>query len=266
MHVFGPFDSFPLPGPASYALPDGDAKANRTALELMGFDHAVLVQPSVYQTDHAALLDALGRGGGKLRGVGSCAPHASLDHLRSLRRAGIVALRFVEMRTAQGTPYPGTQGIAAFDALADSMLECGMHAQLWSDTESALALSERTIAMGMPLVLDHLGWLGAGDGPATRRFAALTQLLESAHVWVKATYFRRSSLPGDYGDMRQVVSELVRVRPDRILWASDWPFVKLDRPAPDAGRLLDQFRDWVGEETFTRVLRDNPAGLFGFTD
>jgi predicted TIM-barrel fold metal-dependent hydrolase len=35
---------------------------------------------------------------------------------------------------------------------------------------------------------------------------------------------------------------------------------------PDAGRLLDLFRDWAGDAGLVhRILVDNPAALYGFT-
>jgi predicted TIM-barrel fold metal-dependent hydrolase len=36
-------------------------------------------------------------------------------------------------------------------------------------------------------------------------------------------------------------------------------------PAPEAGLLLDQFFDWIPDETVRhKVLVDNPAVLYGF--
>jgi len=264
MHVFGPLDRFPLPEPASYALPDADARRHLDVLDRLGLDHAVLVQPSPYGTDHRALLSALDHGEGRLRGIGSCAAATSGEDLQLLRDKGVVGLRFVEMRVASGARYPGTQGLDAFDALAGLMTACGMHAQLWADCGCALRMGRRIAALGMPLVLDHLAGLTANDRKGTESFDAIADLLQSGRVWVKLTYFRKSAMPQAYDDMQRVVTDLVEARPDRMLWASDWPFVKLAGPPPDAGALLDRLRAWLGEEAFRRVLRDNPAELFGF--
>ena len=59
---------------------------------------------------------------------------------------------------------------------------------------------------------------------------------------------------------------LIETRPDRMLWATDWPHVgHWDRPIPDDAALLQWLDGWgVDRRTLERMLVDNPAALFGF--
>ncbi|MCP5688368.1 amidohydrolase family protein, partial [Klebsiella pneumoniae] len=68
-----------------------------------------------------------------------------------------------------------------------------------------------------------------------------------------------------YAELEPFHRALVSKRPDRLLWGSDWPFVRMADASPDVGQLLDVFMNWVGDEAIIRqILVDNPAHLFGF--
>ncbi|WP_268944744.1 amidohydrolase family protein [Pseudomonas sp. KNUC1026] len=59
---------------------------------------------------------------------------------------------------------------------------------------------------------------------------------------------------------------LVKARPDRLLWGSDWPHptVALESK-PDDAHILDLFSQWApNEKDRIAILRDNPASLYGF--
>ena len=111
------------------------------------------------------------------------------------------------------------------------------------------------MARGETLVLDHLAGLDPDDRPGTARFDRLADALASGLVWVKLTWFRRSRRPGDYGDMEAVVGALADCAPERILWGSDWPFVRTEQP-PDPARLLGQLQVVAGRRRVPAL----PAG------
>jgi D-galactarolactone isomerase len=69
-----------------------------------------------------------------------------------------------------------------------------------------------------------------------------------------------------YGDVGALAKALVKARPDRMLWASNWPHPSAT-PAnkPDDTELLDLLLDWAPDEkTRHKILVDNPARLYGF--
>jgi predicted TIM-barrel fold metal-dependent hydrolase len=249
-------------GPAPYALPEADLAAHAAMRGTLGLRRAVLVQPAPYGRDPSCLLDALRRGGGNLRGVmlaDEAVPDATL---RDWHAAGIRALRFVEMRAPGGTGrYPGSIGTEALPALAPRLRELGWHAQLWASAAQCAELLPRLAKLQLPLVIDHLAMPA---GPADPAFDAVLGHLRDGHAWVKATLCRVPQGGAGYAALRPLQGRLVAANPDRVLWGSDWPYVRME-PAPDAGAMLDLFLDWLGDAALAhRILVDNPAQLFGF--
>jgi predicted TIM-barrel fold metal-dependent hydrolase len=261
-HVFGPPERFPAAAAGAYALPDADRRRHAAKLAGMGFAHALLIQPTPYGTDHAALFDALAHAGGQLRGIASCGPATSAADLLELRARHIAGLRFVAMPGPDGGDYPGSQGLETWHRLREAMAEAGLHAQLWADGDTCASVAEACAASGRPLVLDHLAGLDPDDRPGTARFDRLADALASGSIWVKLTWFRRSRLPGDYSDMAETVAALAERAPKRVLWGSDWPFVRVATP-PDPARLLEHLHAWLGAEAFAQCLCTNPATLLG---
>jgi 2-pyrone-4,6-dicarboxylate lactonase len=57
------------------------------------------------------------------------------------------------------------------------------------------------------------------------------------------------------------------VRPDRVVWGSNWPHPNryAENDVPNDGDLIDVFCDWVPDAaTRERILVANPARLYGF--
>lgn len=91
-HIFGPFDKYPLHGQRKYTPHEATAGDYARLLRQLGIDRAVLVQPTVYKNDNAALLHALADSTG-LRGVIGVAADTSSSQLRELRDSGVRGIR-----------------------------------------------------------------------------------------------------------------------------------------------------------------------------
>jgi predicted TIM-barrel fold metal-dependent hydrolase len=245
-------------GPSPYALPLADLDTHAAMRATLRTPRAVLVQPAPYGRDPACLLDALARGNGTLRGAMIADATVSDTTLQTWHAAGIRALRFVEMRAPGGSGrYPGSIGLEELPALAPRLRALGWQAHLWATATQAAELLPAATKLGVPIVLDHLAMPQATDDPA---FDALLPHLRDGTIWIKATLCR---LPGAV-DARPLQEKLVATNPDRVLWGSDWPYVRM-APPPDAGAMLDRFLDWLGDAALARrILVDNPAALFGF--
>ena len=236
-------------------------------LARLGAARGVLTQPAPYGTDPAALLDALRRGAGSVRGVAVTEPGVSDAALTEMQSVGVRGLRFVEMRAAGGARYPGSVGAEALRALAPRLRKLGWHAQLWAGAADHAALLPDLLALGLPVVLDHMGSPDTGRGVADPAFQALLGHLRDGQIWVELTLCRVSRARPGCADARPLHDALVAANPGRLVWGSDWPYVRMGDPTPDAGRLLDLFRDWAGDAGLVRrVLVDNPAALYGFAD
>ena len=141
----------------------------------------------------------------------------------------------------------------------------GWHMQLQLDGRE---LPEREAQVrGWPgtIVIDHVGKFLEPvplDHPA---FRCLVGLVESGRVWVKlsAMYEVSKAGPPLYDDVGRLATELVRIAPERMLWASNWPHP--GQPRQDEAVLLDTLLAFAPDDaTRRRILVDNPAELYGF--
>ena len=264
-HIFGPYDRFPLAAERSYTPPPAPVEDYLAMLDRVGLEHGVLVHPSAYGLNHAALFDALSRAGSRLRGTGVATSAVTDVELAAMHGHGVRALRFVEMSGAGGKRFVGAVGLDEFAPLAPRLKELGWHAQIWTSCEALLAAAPKLLAPGIPLVLDHMARFDVAKGVQDAAFQQLLRLLGDGRVWVKMTPQRNSKRYPDYEDVRPFHDALVRANPDRLIWGSDWPFLNMGETAPDAGHLLGLLDSWCGDDTLRRkILAENPARLYGF--
>lgn len=264
-HVFAPTSEVALAFPPSYEPPLAPASLQRDMLNAVGVDRAVIVQPAPYGLDASVLIAALRAGEGRLKGVATARSDCPDAALETLRAAGVCALRFTEARLPSGERYRGSVELAEFPRLAPRMMEHGMHAQLWPGPDGVAELLDAALAHGVTLVLEHMGGVDIRRGVQHPTFQLLLSLLREGRIWIKLTVCRRSTAAPSYPDLRPFHDALVEANPRRLVWGSDWPFVRMDERAPDVGRLLDLFAEWVGDADVRRaILVDNPRSLYGF--
>jgi predicted TIM-barrel fold metal-dependent hydrolase len=266
-HVFGPYERFPLAHASSYAPPLAPAALHRQMLATIGAARGVLVQPAPYGLDASALLAAIAESGGRLRGIAVADEHTSEAGLQALYDGGVRGLRFVEVRAPDGSPYAGSVGVGQLLKMAPAMRRIGLHAQLWAPIDSYAALLPQVRAAGVDVVLDHMACIKPDRGVDDPAFQGVLQAVRAGGVWVKLTLCRVSAQAPGYPDARPFHDALVAVAPTRMLWGSDWPYVRMGEKSPDVGVLLDKFAGWVPDAaTRQMILVDNPAVLYGFPD
>jgi len=263
-HVFGPGDRYPMPAPPAYTPPDAPAPVHLAMLDQLGMTNAILVQPAPYADDCSAIVDAVSLSGGRLRGIATAGARASGARLQSHFDAGIRGLRFVETGAAR---MPGADSFDTLRELAAAMRDIGLHAQIWADCGRIVSSADWLLGLGVPVVIEHMGRFDMAQGPDGDDFRALTRLVADGSVWVKLGVCRTSTQAPGYPDTRPYHDALVAANPEQLLWASDWPYVRLD-PAPDPGKLVDLFDEWIGHDRDIRrqIFVDNPARLYGFGD
>jgi D-galactarolactone isomerase len=261
-HIYGPRARYAHhPG----RTPDlvADVPAFLAMLARIRFERAVIVQPSLYSFDNTATLDAIAEMGlHRTRGVAVCPPSVTEAQLRSLDEKGIRALRFFLL--------VDDVGLDDIVAMARKCAALGWHVVVqgrgdWLD--EALPVLER---LPCPVVIDHLGRTPAQAGASHPGFRRLLRFLESGRCWVKisAPYLSSRAGPPRYEDCGVRVEALVSVRPDRLLWAANWPHPNspID-DKPDEADCLDVLLDWVPDRSSRKmILADNPAALYGFPD
>lgn len=265
-HVFGPFEQFPLADPRPYTPPAAPKAQYLAMLDAVGFERGVLVHGGAHGWDHGAMLDAIASAPRRLRGIGVLPADASEADLRRLHEGGVRGLRFTDVAgPTASTPFAGRVGLDALERLAPAMRELGWHAVVWANASVWADRQAKLRRLGVPIVIDHLGFFDVSRGVEDAGFQAVLALVRDGAAWVKLTVFRNSRQPPGYEDVRPFQDALVQANADRLLWGSDWPYLGMGAAAPGPRALLDLLDSWLDDDALrTRILVDNPARLYGF--
>ncbi|QJW83926.1 amidohydrolase family protein [Ramlibacter terrae] len=257
-HLFGPYERFPLAPERSYTPPEAIEPQYMALLRRLGLGHGVLVHPSAYGDDHSLLLHALAVQPA-LRGVVVVRPGSPLP-LKGLREQGVRGARFSHRSGAAN--FAGSASIADLQVLAPQLADAGLHAELWTDCQALPGIAAQLRELPVPVVIDHMGGFDVKAGVDDPGFRTLLGLLESGNVWVKLCAYRNLLAQADWEAGRPFQQAMVAANPQRLVWGSDWPHLRVT-PVPDTVQLLDMFMDWAGSDNVVRqVLGENAERLY----
>jgi predicted TIM-barrel fold metal-dependent hydrolase len=258
-HLFGPYERFPLATERSYTPPEAQELQYMALLRRLGLGHGVLVHPSAYGDDHSLLFHALSAQP-DLRGVVVLRTEDTLP-LTSLRQRGVRGARFSH-RSGAGANFAGSATLEDLHALAPALANAGLHAELWTDCKVLPDIAAELSQLPVPVVIDHMGGFDVHAGIDDPGFRALLKLLESGKAWVKLCAYRNLLNAPDWEAGRVFQQALVKANPERLVWGSDWPHLRVT-PTPDPVQLLDMFMDWAGSDAVVQqVLSTNPEHLY----
>lgn len=265
-HVFGPYDAFPVVHEMHYEAPLATAAMHADMLAHAGLSRGVLIQPGAYGDDARPILDALGKADGRLRGIAAAHADISDETLDHWHAAGVRGLRFNEMIIPGGTgQFAGSVGFDDLDALAPRMKARGWHAEIWASVEQHAQLLPRYRSWGIPICLDHMASVRVERGLDDPSFQAIVAAMSEGWLWIKLVPTRCSQDFPDYPDLAAFHRALVDARPDRLVWGSDWPHLRLGPKTPKVGHLLTRLESWIPDDATRRqILVRNPAELYGF--
>jgi L-fuconolactonase len=193
------------------------------AMDNVGANHAILVQPSVYGPDHRFLFNTVRAHPDRFLPVGVVDPaeETAGATARSLvKDDGCVGLRVnLSLDVQRAAVQAHAPSWAELEALEVPM--CVRATPAHHDlVKEILAGHDRA-----RFVVDHLGLPEAGQSEAT--IARLSELARFAHCWLKVaglTRFSGSAVP--YRDVWPVLEAALRLfGASRMLWGSDFPFV-----------------------------------------
>ncbi|MBM3605830.1 MAG: amidohydrolase [Alphaproteobacteria bacterium] len=274
VHVFEP-DRFPYAEKRSYtpgaATLDDLCERHRR----WGVASCVLVQPSVYGTDNACLLDALSRLGPAGRGVAVIDPTKVSDEaLADLEAAGVVGLR-VNLVASGG---PTDQSL--FRRTVQRLVGSSLFLQVYAPLSTILAQRAELETADRPVVLDHFA--GAEDADDAKASQSLSDLVRTAPIWIKlsADYRIGQATSRSETGALDLVASFWQMMPDRLIWGSDWPHT--GGGATRRARPLDEIEPFrqvyslsvpqlladagLDEAARRRVLALNPAKLLRTAD
>ena len=261
LHVFGPYDRFPLNADRSYTPPEATIEPFREVMKTLGTQRAVIVHGSAHGLDIRATIhgvEALGKDG---RGVAVLAPTVTDAELDRLHAIGFRGTRVVTK--VRGGVDPG-----ASQTLARRIARLGWHLQFLIDGPSELEdLAPRLRELPVPYVIDSIGSFTPDHGLNHPAFKVFLKLLESGDCWVKLIGAERRTRTGaPFADMAPLARAVIDARPDRVVWGTDWPHVMaFSYPVPNDADLLDWLLQIdVSDATRKAILVDNPIALYGF--
>lgn len=266
-HVFGPAARFPYAEPRSYTPDDAPLEAYLAHLDRLGCPRGVLVQPSAYGRDNAAMLDALVRAPERLRGVAVGGAELTPRKLKEWHAAGVRGLRANEFRRDGKPYYQNGVRLAEIEPLYAAMAELGWHLQLWIDTRDLPDLLPALSRVPFPVVVDHMGRMEHRHGVNHPGFQALVRGVGEGRLWAKVSgTYRLGASPPDYLEAKPFHDALLATNPDALVWGSDWPHPRPEGPTPDAKHLLELFLAWTPKAADREaILSRNPARLYDFS-
>ncbi len=270
VHVIGPLatnamvaDRHYTPGPASCL----DLKAH---LARQNLGRVVIIQPSVYGTDNSCLLAALSELGPMACGIAVLDRNISSLELRQLDAQGIRGIRLNFESSANQSIEQLQEALSFWAARIHGL---GWHIQVYAPFAVTAACDTCIANVSVPVVLDHFAlWPAPSQTPQAQK--RMFELFEAGHIYIKlSASYRQTQL--EPSQLTALAHRLLSMRPDRLLWASDWPHTNRE-PGVHAlsvsryreigsQQLLHEKAAWL--ETATQqqcVLIDNPQQLYGF--
>ncbi|NLS06079.1 amidohydrolase family protein [Rhizobium sp. P32RR-XVIII] len=258
-HIFGPQDRYGYDPNRSYTPPDASLEEYLALLDTLGIERGVLVQPSVYGTDNAAMLDGLERTRARLRGVAVIEPDIAHSELERMHDLGIRGCRL-------NLYYEHGNVDDLAPALAERIAAFGWHLQFYLRPHDLPRLEKTLLRLPTDIVIDHLGQAPVAEGVEADAFQSLHRLVRNGRCWIKLSApMRMSAQKFPYRDVTPFIHALVDTKPDRTLWGSDWPHPRVGNAMPNDGDLVDLLGEWIPDEAVrNQILVDNPARLYGF--
>jgi predicted TIM-barrel fold metal-dependent hydrolase len=224
------------------------------ALDAHGVERGVIAAASPYG-DYNDYTVAAVRAHPRLRGTVILAPTVERYILERMKEDGIVGVRlpFISLKVL---PV-----LSSFEwqRTLRRIRDIGWHVHLHLDGPRLPHVLPALEASGVKLVVDHFGRPDPNLGVRCAGFQLLLRLLENGRTWVKvsAAYRLGKQAAETYG------RELLRQHgPDRLLWASDCPFVGHESQVEYRETIHDVLA-WVPEgPARDKVFHSNAMALY----
>ncbi|MSP37424.1 MAG: hypothetical protein EXR70_02870 [Deltaproteobacteria bacterium] len=263
LHVYGPFDRYPLVAGRGYD-PDPHSTLDdylRTHAAV-GLERAVIVTGSGNGTNNRITLDALKRMHGSFKAVALLNPAVTDGELIELKDGGFTGFR-IKSQGRGGFSYEDAKRIV------DRTQGFGWHIEFTPQSVlDAIAGVPFLNSLKVPYLFDHVAEVEPHHRRGDQEFDALLKILQNEeNAWLNLySFYQQSEVgPPNYEDLLDVVQALIAVRPDRVVWGSNWPHASITVPTPDEGDLLDFLLAAAPDEKLRNaILADNPAKLYGW--
>lgn len=270
MHVVD-VEKWPLSATAAYQPPSHTLDDARSALtRQLGIEKMVIVQPSIYANDNNCTLEGVqGLGISKGRGVIQFdAQTTTSEQLQAWHDDGArgVRLNFKSV----GAKVTSEDLAKSLHQYVNAVRGLNWIVQIYIAMED-IPLLEPIIPQldsGVKICIDHVGHPSpeslahaktAYDLPG---FASFAKLLQQGQTWTKLSATYRLHKDPRAPAIEALCREVIRLRPDRCVFATDWPHTRFD--GIDVVPYLEAVLDWIQVEgvPLEQVLVKNAEILF----
>jgi predicted TIM-barrel fold metal-dependent hydrolase len=223
-------------------------------LDAHGVALAVIAAASPWGDYNDCILAALRAHPKRLRGTAILSPTVGRYELEGMAGDGFLGVRLPFMGLAE------LPDITSFDyrRFLRRLADLDWHVHLHVEGARIPALLPVIEDSGVKLVIDHMGRPEAETGIRGPGFKAMLAAVERGRTWVKVSAgYRQGPQADDYA------RELVRSCPlDRLMWASDCPFVGCERDVT-----YQQTVDWLvrcvpDQQARRKILGETALGFY----
>lgn len=272
MHILDP-QRYPLDPDAQY-IPQTHTLSEAMEFESsVGISNIVLVQPSIYAVDNSCVLDGLRElGPQRARAVVAIDPRSiQFDTLAEWHRLGVRGVR-LNLQSI-GKQLSAAELVACIRQHADAIRSLDWVVQLYIPLSSVPALSDVVPELGVRVCLDHFSSpvlpvnapgtdIAFFDPYSLPGFAHLVSLLKEGNTYVKISAPYRLSNDPDMEQLGAIAKELLRVAPDQLVFATDWPHTRFE--GLDIKPFVKKCLTWCEgeEELIDKLFRQNAEKLW----
>ena len=176
--------------------------------------------------------------------------------LKAMDAAGVVGIRF-SLHNYRAIPDLRS---VDYQRLLRRVAELDWHVHVYAEGERVAELTDQLLAAEVKIVIDHYGNPEAASGMNARGFQAALRALGSGRGWVKVSAPYRS--PG--ADHAALAAKLLAEGgPERLLFASDWPFVGHETKVTYR-QMIDSFEQVIPDPSIRARIGRTAAKLYRF--
>ncbi|WP_367399039.1 amidohydrolase family protein [Halomonas sp. 707D7] len=227
----------------------------------LGLSRVVVTQPNAYQTDNAALVEALEQFGTDVaRAIAVVTPDTSRQELDRLHEKGVRGARIMQLPG-------GAVGIDRMLAVEKNIRDLGWHLMVQFNGRDLPDYHDELQKIEGRYIIDHIGKFIDPVAADDSRVDDILRLIDKGNAWFKICGAYETSLTGapEFADVAPIAKRVIEHAPERILWGSNWPHVGVQRAQyPSDAEQLDILLEWASEENRQKILVDNPAFLYDF--
>lgn len=217
--------------------------------------YGVIAAASPWSDYNDYIIDSV-KNNSRLRGTVIVKPCVEKYILEFMKRDGIVGVRL---------PFIGLKekpDLRSFEyrRLLKRIVELDWHVHLHVEGDHLCELLPLLEASGVKIVIDHMGRMNSINGENKKAFEAMVASVRKGRTWIKTSCAYRIG----EGAKNVFAALLDNVDHERLLWASDCPFVGQEN-AVSFQESIDWFFDRISnEESKRKIFSENALTFYGF--